>query len=122
MTEPDPGTTPPAGKRKGCKGCLVAALVIAGVPVLLLVAYGVWGVYANDRAQRLATEFCAGVKPGDTEAQLKDLAAQASPGNQFATDDGYRFLWYGMIFNASECRVKLAGGRVASKEVQHFDD
>jgi len=93
-----------------------------GLPFLLLVAYIAWGVWANERAERLASGFCAQVQVGATEASLKELAADASPGNQFPTDDGYKFIWYGMIFHASECRVKLAGGRVASKEFTRYDD
>jgi len=108
--------------RSGWKGCLIAFLVFVGAPFLLLVGYVVWGLWANDRAERLAAGFCASVRLGDDQARLKTLAEEFSPGNQFPTDDGYRYIWYGMIFHASECRVKLAGGRVKEKEQQRFDD
>ena len=116
-------TIQPEKKKGGCRGCLVTIAIVAAVPVLLFVAYVAWGVYANARAERQSTAFCGAVKVGDSRARLLALAkGENAPGNTFDTDNGYRFMFYGMIFNARECRVVLAADRVVSKQLIVFDD
>ena len=116
-------TTEPGKKKGGCRGCLVTIAIFAAVPLLLFVGYGLWGVYANARAERQSAAFCGAVKVGDTRTRVLALAkGENAPGNTFDTDNGYRFMYYGMIYNAREFRVVLAADRVVSSQLIVFDD
>ena len=121
MSDPAPppdAAAPPAAKRGGCRGCLVTIAIFAAVPMLLVFAYVGWGVYANARAEDGSKAFCDAIRVGDPQARLDELAKGAhAPQNSFPTDDGRRYMYYGMIYTAYECRVVIVDGRVASKKI-----
>ena len=111
-------------KRSKWKGCLLIALGVILLPILLLAAYIAWGVWANGHAESEAAAVCAAVKVGDPRSRVVELSqGEHEPGNFFPIDEkGYRFIYYGMIFHASECQVMITADRVVSKEVVRFDD
>lgn len=111
-------------RRSKWKGCLLAALLVIVLPILLLAAYIAWGLWANGRAEREAAAMCASINVGDPRSRVLELAkGEHEPGNFFPIDDkGYRLIYYGMIFNASECRVMITTDRVVSKEIVRYDD
>src|SRR5690348_869628 len=101
--------------RKVLGGCLLAAAGICLLLALMLAAYVGWGVYANRRAEREAAAFCNAVKPGqDIAIVLERARGDGAPARSAHDGDAYRFWWYGMIFNARECVVTTAAGRVVS--------
>jgi hypothetical protein len=105
-------------------GCLVAAASFALLVLVLFAAYVAWGIYANNRAQTQARAFCQATRPGEELAHVLARAKGPNPPDRFGNDsDGtYRFFWFGMIFNAQECEVTTAKGRVLSKQVLAHDD
>ena len=114
---------PDSSRRKGCKGCLIAAAVFAAVPVFLFAAYVGWGIYANDRAERESKAFCDAIRIGDPIARVDELArGEHAPKNRFETEDGFRYMYYGMIYTARECRVHLVEGRVTARELIVHED
>jgi hypothetical protein len=103
---------------------LITLAIVVLAPVLLLAAYIAWGLWANERAEREARAMCASIKVGDTRSRVQELAkGEHEPGNFFPIDDkGYKLIYYGMIFHASECRVMISADRVVSKEIIRYDD
>ena len=112
-----------ASAKKILVGCLVAAASIVLLLVLLFAAYVAWGVYANHRADEQAKAFCAATRPGEDIARVLERAKGADAPRRSGRDgDTYRFWWYGMIFNASECAITTSGGRVVSTQfLEHRD-
>jgi hypothetical protein len=109
--------------RKILTGCLVAVGAFVLVLVLLLVAYGAWGAYANHRAEAAAERLCAGIRPGDRiEAVSRKAAASEPPARAIHDGDRHTFTYFGMIFSARECEVSTRDGRVTAKRVIVFDD
>jgi len=108
---------------KALKGCLLAvgALVLA-----VLAALGIyigWGLYANERAETAANALCAGTRVGDRIESVRTRAEAASPKPRIAEGtDEVHFIFQGMIFNARECQVSTAQGRVTAKRVVVFND
>ena len=110
-------------RKRGYRGCLLAALGVAAVPVLLVAGYVIWGLWANARAEREANAVCDAIRVGDPVARLQDLAKGPHKPNRFIEHgEGYHFLYYGMIYSARVCRVDIANGRVASKKIVAYDD
>ena len=111
-------------RRNTWKGCLLTIAIFVLVPVLLLVAYIAWGVWANGHAEREAAAMCASIRIGDSRSHVQELAkGEHEPDSFFPIDDkGYKITYYGMIFHASECRVMIEADRVVSKELIQYDD
>ena len=111
------------GARKVLTGCLVVAGAGALALVLLLVAFGAWGAYANSRAEAAATDLCAGIRVGDRIEPIARKAAAGDPPARAVRDgEDYHFSFFGMIFSSRECLVGTRGGRVTAKHVVVHDD
>ena len=109
--------------RKLLSGCLLAAAVISLLIAVMFAAAVGWGIYANDRAEREATAFCSAVKPGqDIAIVLERARGEGAPKRTAKDGEVYRFWWFGMIFNARECEVTTAAGRVVSARQIVQDD
>jgi hypothetical protein len=113
-----------AAAKKILIGCLVAAAGFVLLIVVLFAAYVAWGIYANDRAETEARGFCQATRPGEMLEHVLERAKGPNPPDRYGNDsDGvYHFYWYGMIFNAQECAVTTAKGRVVSAQVIAHDD
>jgi hypothetical protein len=109
--------------RKVLGGCLLAAAGFCVLLIVLFAAYVGWGVYANQRAERQAAAFCSAAKPGQPIALVLERArGEGAPTRSAKDGEVYHFWWYGMIFNARECVVTSAAGRVVStQQVNHED-
>lgn len=102
---------------KFLRGCLMVAAGIALLLLLLFAAAVGWGLYANDRAENNATAFCSAARPGqDIAVVLSRARGNGAPARGSHEGDVYRFWWYGWIFNAHQCVVTTAAGRVVSAQ------
>ena len=109
--------------RKLLVGCLLTCAALALLLVLLFAAFVGWGLYANDRAEKQATAFCRSVRPGEDIARVLERAkGEDPPKRSFQSEQVWHFYWFGMIFNAQECEVTTAGGRVQSARVVAHED
>jgi hypothetical protein len=104
-------------------GCLKVALLLVLLMFLMFAGAVGWGIYANDRMQAEATAFCSAVKPGqDIASVLERARGDGAPSRSSHDGDVYRFHWQGWVFNAHECVVTTAAGRVVSAQhVAHED-
>ena len=104
-------------------GCLLTCAAGALLLVLSFAAYVAWGLYANNRAAAQATAFCQRVKPGEDIARVLERAkGEDPPDRSFQHEGAWHFYWLGMIFNAQECEVAIAGDRVRSARVVAHED
>jgi hypothetical protein len=80
-------------------------------------------MYANERAETAAAALCAGTRIGDSIESVRARAEHADPKPRIATGpDQYRFTFQGAIFNARECVVSTAQGRVTARKTVLFND
>jgi hypothetical protein len=111
------------GVRKVLFGCLIAVGAFVLCVVLLLVAYGAWGAYANSRAEDAAKALCAATRVGEPiEAVSARAAATDPPPRAIHDGDQHRYVYQGMIFNSRDCVVDTKAERVVARKFERFDD
>jgi hypothetical protein len=105
------------------KKVLIGCGGLVFVFVALIVAYGAWQWWSNDRATTAATAFCDGVQVGDTVASVEAAAARNPARHQVGTgSDGMRVTFSGGMFFAADCVLGVEDGKVTTVEFVVMDD
>ena len=100
-------------------GCGSVTFVFVG----LCVAYGVWQVTSNNRAESAGRAFCSAIKPGATVASVEAAAARNPARHYVSTgSDGMRVTFGGGMFFAAECTLGVEDGKITTIDFVVMDD
>lgn len=97
-------------------------LIVFGAIVLLFAAYYAYWQYQYRRAEAAATDFCARTTVGSDISESIARVDHAKGMRGIEGENRYVVFFPGPIFNAFECEIELAGGKVVSKKVAEPQD
>jgi len=96
---------------------------MAALFVALIAAYIAYYVYANNRAESAANQFCNAVTVGAAESDIR-ARAEAAGARYFGgdTSNPHRVFFQGAPFNGFHRDLTVADGKVASRQVTKAED
>ncbi len=96
---------------------------MAALFVALIAAYIAYYLYANNRAESTANQFCNAVTAG---AAVSDIRARAeAAGSRYfggGTSNSHKVFFQGAPFNGFYCNLTVVDGKVASRQVTKAED